>query len=476
MVIGAGRVLQALIGLGAIRIATQYLSPAEMGIFAIILAIHGYFGLTFSNPIGLYMTRFVNEWNEQKTVSTRFLWFLIYLLGVSALYFLVSYVLSSQFQLFREQRHVEISLLLVLFFLSQTIVNSFGNLLNMVGRQVIYVTLSVLSLGSALLMSFLFVDHYDSTAFNWVFGQSIAYLIFVPIVIGISLSHFGKISMEQIQLDYQNRKQKFSEIFHYAGPLVLSTGLLWAYTEGFRFPIEATQGLQYLGLVSVGMLIAQRCGVAVETITTQVFSPIFFKSIVGADKKIREEKWNDFYSQSVPIYIVTAFFLMGMSPFLGRILAGAEFQSSWGFIMIGVGIQSLRSIGNLFVTVAHSEKNTKSLVVPYFVSSLAAIGVVWAVGGFAEWYYYGIPLGLLLATGFGSTYLAHKMNQQLPTHFGLRNYLKFIGIGLPFLLALLLSDYHRSLSHSIGIIGFSGVVFCLLVYQFHLRQLKGKLK
>ncbi len=471
LIVGMGRVLQAVIGLAAIKVATSWLPPAEMGVFSLIYGVIGYVGLTFSNPIGLYMTRHINEWESEGLASLRFFWFFLYLLLASLLCFLLVFSLSRGFNLFGSQEHSKLAFVVALFFLSQSTVNTFANLMNIIGNQLTFVSVSVCSLGLALLMAWLIVSNGYPNTLHWIAGQALSYIVFVPISFALFFSKNGRISIVKIQEDLLNFKPGIKGVYKYTSPLLLATGLMWLFVEGYRFPIEVIAGLEYLGKFSVGLLVAQRCGVAIETLTTQVFSPVFFKSIVGSDKQHRQKQWNQLFYNTVPIYILSAFFLAGVSPYLGRILVGDTYQDSWTFIFIGVGVQLFRSIGNIFTTVAHSEKDTSSLIIPYAVAAGLCIGGIVLVGQRPEWIYYGVPLSFLLTTILSTVFIAFRMNKILKTHLNFFVLGKYCVLGLPMLTMLLGWKSRLDMKFCILAIFLGGTIYVGLVYVFHLKKI-----
>ncbi|MDX4035710.1 hypothetical protein Q6A69_05160, partial [Aliarcobacter skirrowii] len=72
LVLIIGRVLQIIIALLSIKIATKYLEPIEMGNYYLIMSIVGLYGFFLINPVGQYINRNTHRWYEEKKIMNVF--------------------------------------------------------------------------------------------------------------------------------------------------------------------------------------------------------------------------------------------------------------------------------------------------------------------------------------------------------------------------------------------------------------------
>ena len=71
LIITAGRVLQRLIDVAAIRLLTTLLTPSEVGNYYLVLSVIGFCVLTFISPVGMYINRRLHKWHEDGEVMRR---------------------------------------------------------------------------------------------------------------------------------------------------------------------------------------------------------------------------------------------------------------------------------------------------------------------------------------------------------------------------------------------------------------------
>ena len=88
-----GRVLQIIIALVSIKIATKYLEPIEMGNYYLIMSIVGLYGFFLINPVGQYINRNTHRWYKEKKIINIFFIFNFYVVFMFFISFILTYLL-----------------------------------------------------------------------------------------------------------------------------------------------------------------------------------------------------------------------------------------------------------------------------------------------------------------------------------------------------------------------------------------------
>ena len=95
-----GRVLQIIIALMAIKIATKFLQADELGNFYLLVSITGFFSLFMVNPIGQYINRRTHDWHKQKKLLNVFYLYNFFLFFLTLFCLLVYFLFLFCFPVF----------------------------------------------------------------------------------------------------------------------------------------------------------------------------------------------------------------------------------------------------------------------------------------------------------------------------------------------------------------------------------------
>ena len=422
-IITVGRAVQVLLGMALIKVATHFLSPKEMGYFSIITAVVGYFGLTLANPVGQYFNRQINEWRAQGSILSRLLIFCGYSVVASLAVFVILLVANHFLHLAPGVPHMTFATVATLFFASQTLNMTFLSLLVLLGYQGSYVLLLVLMSLCGLGFSSMAMLYWNPDAVTWVYGQALGHFVVAPIAFfSIIKKTQSKLKFPR-QVEFTDLKERGQSVFRFVLPLAIATLFMWLAHEAFRFPIEMTAGLEYLGYFSVGMLIAQKIGNTIETIVTQVLFPDFFQRLVNSSKEDREGAWNQLLEKSLPVFLITAFFTCACAKPLVAVLASKDYESAWVFVLFLAFVQMFRSIGNVASMVAHSEKVTGKLVPPYAFGAVFCLGGVYMAGS-TEHYYLLIPAVITVSGFLTMTLVFYCLKDLLQTQWPVKAVIK----------------------------------------------------
>ena len=204
-----------------------------------------------------------------------------------------------------------------------------------------------------------------------------------------------KNSLNKSVINKMFNKSNLSKVFYFSGPIAVTTLLMWGQTTAYRFIVDYRFPSEVLGSIAVGLSVATALFNSLETVATQYLSPIFYKSILNANKEERTEAWNKMASSLVPIYILAFAFLVSMAEPLVHILLSDKFKHVYIYTIIGAFIEFFRVMTNCLGYVAKSEYKNSITIKPYLVGCcIALVSISFLDIGIN---YYLLPVFLSLA-------------------------------------------------------------------------------
>jgi len=456
-----GRAFQVVISLAAVRIYTRLLSTGEVGNLFLINSIVGLFALTLINPIGMFINRRLHEWAENKAIINVFFIFNLYLVFISISSVLIVGLLNKFLGVGStiDIRMLSLFVMLNIYFntWNQSIIPS----LNMLHHVKSFVLLTVATLVLGLGFSVALVTSRNATALNWLSGQVVAQLA----ITGLAFLYFKKVTKSEFDFDQVRKSvslRNLSTIAAFALPLALTTFLMWVQNQSYRMVVEKYLGLEFLGMIGVGMGIATSLCATVESLVLQVYYPIYYSEINTPDPVKRALAWNKMARLTIPIYISVTILVSCLAPFLVKILVNDKFSQVYVYVIFGAWVELFRMTTNVLSSVAHSEMQTRSLIFAYLAGALFAFPGVYlcATHGFQQ----AIPV-VLVVSGFvtmSAMYVAMSKLISLKLDAGML--VKPVFSSIPFAFSLLLYSRSGSLLVSVASMVLAGLYFSFMHY------------
>lgn len=463
-VIVAGRVLQVVFSLVSVRIMTTMLSTAEVGNYYLIFTMISFFALAFINPIGLYLNRKVHCWADEQTIYSRLFTYNGYLAAVCLVTLPIVYVLCSYIGIGSNIRTVELMLFVMIGLYAMNWNQLLVSLLNILNHQRGFVLFSVLTLAAGLTLSVLCIQWFAApTAIVWFLGQTIANAV----VAVLAFMFFrrvikGKLDLADVRASMD--RDSVRSVMHFILPVGITALLMWLQNQSYRIIVEQRAGLEFLGMIGLGLGIASNIAAAVESLVQQLYLPMFYREISSADQDGRAVAWNRMAQLALPVFVALAMFVSCLSPFLVDVLAHGKFAGAWVFMAFGAWIELCRMTTGLLSGVAHAEMQTRHLVKSYLVGGGCSVAGVWAATGFSQSRLL-VPAALLLSGIVATGVMYADMCRLMPTKIGIRTIRRSFLQSLPFLLALPLAVPERNLAVSLAVLAVAGVYLLLSQYR-----------
>lgn len=433
IILTVGEILLMLTSIVSIRISTTFLSAAEIGRFNIILAVCGLFNLSAIGTVGNYVNRKLMEWKEEGSARKHLISFGKYLLVLAFVATFIVFLIQKSFGI-----GINIRLPWLLFLVFGGILFVSGNLayisyLNLLGHRFWFMFLSVLTRWLGLGVSTYLVLYISADAERWLLGLLIGQLFFAIPAFFLLFRLLAK-SIPTIRVE-NDKSFTLPVIFRFVWPLAISTFLYWLQTQGYRFIIEKTSGIEILGFFAVGFGIGATIMSTFDLLFNEFYSPIFYSQIAHSDDEKRIEAWNKYAANFFPALILIAIFAIVNNSLIARILTALKFHWVGYIIVWGILSESCRMMASVIGLVTHAQFETKKLVLP------GVSGVTVAVGGMfflTRWHPFNGP-GLALLIGWLTTllFLWKEMRKLLAITFPWQRIIKSLLISLPMILIFL---------------------------------------
>ena len=369
-----GNAAQFILLLLAMRLATSYLPPEEMGRLSLITAATAFFALFLVNPVGMFINRRFHAWDALGRAKYYLKLHWLYLLIVS-LIAAGSLAILNTWGAFGPQFSTAWLLLLVcgsVVFntINQTAVPSL-NLLEFRGR---FFALTLATIGMGLVSAYLLVRTFSPTAEYWLMGLLIGQAVLA--VVGVAVL-FTKLQTSVAAP--RPTKAHLRIIFSFAWPVAVSVGFNWVQTQGYRFLAADSLGLAALGLFVAGYGISAGLLASFEAVLTTYLQPRFYKRVSNSNTATQSLAWNTYAGAILPSLVLVTFILITLAPELTRFMVGPAYQSSSQFVVWGVLAEGARVVAGVYGMSAHAKMKTRLLLLPNLLGAIICTALIFVL-------------------------------------------------------------------------------------------------
>ncbi|MDN5130740.1 lipopolysaccharide biosynthesis protein [Aliarcobacter butzleri] len=455
-----GRVLQIIIALLSIKIATKYLEPIEMGNYYLIMSIVGLYGFFLINPVGQYINRNTHRWYEEKKIMNVFFVFNFYIVLMSFISFIFTYLLykvgiGNSIEMF----YFILFVSLYIFFntWNQTIIP----MINLLENRVSFILFTIGTQIIGLLLSIYFINYFDFKGIFWILGQVFGFGLFAI----FALLYFIRKIQNDFNISNSFRMIKYDNIksvLKFSLPLSFGVLFLWMQTQSYGIIIEKYISAEFLGYFGVGIALAFAISSAFETVVMQYLYPMMYKNM--KDESKFKNTINDILNLIVPIYFLLALFVSFLSFYFIKILVDAKYYDTYIYTIFGIWIAFFRMSSNMIANIAHAKIDTKKLIFPYAVGGILSVVGVLIVTQF-ENYKTLASIALLFASFIGFITMYFKMNKLVKINLEIKIFLMIFLYSLPLLISIYFYEYSYQLKYSLIILTVYGIYFLFVMYM-----------
>lgn len=462
-IISLGRLFQMLIMFLTYRVLSSVLSVPDMGVYYFLLSISGAFGLIYANPIGMYANRMLHGWKENGVMLNN-LKIIIFAFFIGSLLTIPFLFIFKQKISIAENQWMLVVGTLVLYVFSTSINGTLIPSLNLLGFTRHFVVWTLLTNLVGLILSYLLIAYVSPHPLFWLVGQGISFAFFGLIAWGVLHKNIREVK------NIVNAKinVRMERVGRFALPVVVTNIAVWVLAQSFRFFYKENVDPTVLGELAFGLGLATSLSVAVEYLFQQLYLPEFYSKI-NNPLEDNGQVWNKLLNKLLPSYIYLAFFLIGLSPFLMRVLADVKFKNSGHYLALGACVEFLRMLGNTFTMATQSEMKTHKAIGPYLSGgAITLIGILY-ISHHPEYVKF-TPFCLMTGYLTAFIYLFFNVRKMIKINLSVENLMKCFLSAFIFLTALLLSRFSNGLAFSIGIDFVFGMFFLFLIYKSYLKQ------
>lgn len=370
-----GRIGQFVLVFASMRVMTQMLSPSEVGHIVLITTATAFFALCFVNPVGMYFNRRLHSWKSSDRIRKNFHWYVVYLIIVCLLSIVIIIGIGHLNILPDGVSQLWLITLVCTSLFFNTSIQTIIPSLNLIGRVLPFMVLNLAVIGLGLFFASISVLVFSPIAEYWLSGIILAQALILPFAYRV---FFGPNRSTEARL----KKPEFQEIrlvFSFSWPITIAVLLQWFQMQGYRFFLEASFGLEALGMYAAGYGIAASLTSASETILTTWFQPRFYRSADSVDELEREYAWRHYSRAMVPGSILALTALLAAAPSLPRIMLGPAFHDTVLFVMLGAFSEWTRVMVGIVSLEAHRRMSTSRLVVPYVSGVFITYGTLFSL-------------------------------------------------------------------------------------------------
>ncbi|MBU0952193.1 MAG: hypothetical protein KKH91_05145 [Elusimicrobia bacterium] len=460
-----GRVLQMVAAVISLRLLTTFLLPNEVGRYYIILSVIAWFGGVFINPICMYVSRKLIEWNLEGLSRKYMLKFAVYLIYITAFSLILTLIFLKLFGIGTNVSYFWMSSILVGNLLFVTLTGTMLNNLNILGHRIYFVLFTNLTLWFGLAISILLVKFFSPQAEYWIFGSIISNVI-ILLFSAFILWKMLNVSTNNDDLPYKNDKSfSFLVVFKFSIPLAVTVCFYWLHTQSYRFILGFNSQENLVGLFAAGYSVAAGIMIAFENLFGQFYNPYFFNQIANKDKQQKAIAWNKYADCFIPSIVIMGVFISCSAHFLIKIFVGSKFQNV-PYIVLGAAlIETVRLIGSSYYMAALAQIDMKILVVPQFIGAaivLLGIFTTLQINPFAS-----IIISMLLGYIVTVVLVDLKLKNELPVKFPWVRFFKSFSLMIPFIVLTLLLTILipiPNFKQSLLVVCFGGVYMILAQY------------
>lgn len=364
-----GRVIQVLLTVAQIRLATTILDPSEYGTIVLLHTTATLFILFGISPLGLYLNRHIIEWQAKGILPSIFQGYNLYMLGFSLLMTVMT-CLFIEFDILKitELSMMSVATLICLLMFTQTFHQTWVPSLNFLGDRRGYIIGSVANILISILIVLSLKYFGLSGVLWWMLSVSVGFLISALLM--IPKGWYAKSSVSFIS------NLNLKDIFAFSAPLLFTTVFSWCQGHGSRLVIDSRMGVAELGKFAAGYSVVAGLFVAVEMIISNFYQANFFKKINAGNSYVEElgHIWKiGFYP-----YLLSGGLLFLIAPEISMIFLGDKFTTRLEWLSLVVFSEGARIIFSLISTHYHGKKQTKNLVIPQLCGLLLSAVLIFS--------------------------------------------------------------------------------------------------
>ena len=423
IILGAGRGLQALAGLVTIRVATHMLTPEMMGYVAQTTSLVWLLSSTIVTPVTVYVARGYLGWLDSGVAKMQLMRFLVFVSIAAVASALLVLIVWSFVSIIGGISAVTIAVLTLIYLFGASLQSAGIGCLNLLGRRVAYVFFGNIAVWGGLLFA-VGLFHYFTSPQAWLFG---VYLGNIAAAIAFFLVMRVAAKSKRNAADFL--PFTLPVIFMFVWPQALNAVLWWVQSQSYRFVLGEVGGPALVGLFAAGYTVCAGTIQTFEALFNEIYGPRLYRSFVDHGEGGLANAWNEYASAYLPAVVLFGTFLMGMSPFLAKVLLADQYHSIIPILFLPAITETLRAMGTALHTMGVAKLDMRIILVPVLVGAILSPLLVYLLGSIDS--LLGTAIGLTLAYLAAFLVAIPITRRTLPIRWPVRRIFEAALAGLP---------------------------------------------
>lgn len=388
-VLGAGRGLQALAGLVTIRVATDLLTPETMGYVAQTTGLVWLLSWIVVAPVGVYVGRGFLGWLDYGVARKQLMRFLVFVVTAAVASALLLLIVRSSISIIPGISAVTLAALTLIYMFGFPLHTAGTGCLILLGRRISYVAFGNLAVWGGLLFA-VGLFHYFSSPEAWLFGVYLGY-------VAAAFAFFRVMRVAEKSAGDATGSLPFTvrAVFMFAWPQVLTSALWWTQSQSYRFVLGEVGGPALVGLFAAGYTVCAGTIQTFEALFNEIYNPKLYRTLADQGQAGLAQAWNEYASAYLPAVVLFGAFLVGMNPFLAKVLLAERYHEIVPILFIPALTETLRAMYTVLHTMGVVKLDMRVIVVPVIVGAILSPFLVYVLGSIDS--LLGTALGMFLA-------------------------------------------------------------------------------
>ena len=366
----ASRILICIGQLLIIRVMTSVLNPIEIGRFYILMSFVSIILLFLINPISMYISRHFYGWYRDGIGWLVMKKLAVFLVVISMAVTAVMLVLRN-FHLLQNQLLYGNLYLFIPFLIVGTTISSYPQeLLNIVGQSRAFFLLSNIELWGKIGAIYVFALFFPPIAMTVIGAITLWSLVFSFLSGSVLYIYIKDVRSKKFSSNFKGIR----EIFNFAWPFSIATGLYWCQSDGYRFILQHVSGVEAVGKFVVGFNLGATLMIALDIFFHQLYLPTYYKEISVETVESHTEAWNKYAQKVVGVFIPFGLYIACAGPYLSHWLLHSTYWNVGVYAAFGAISQLFRIFSGSLNNGIIAQKQTRTMILPNLIGAVVVLG------------------------------------------------------------------------------------------------------
>jgi O-antigen/teichoic acid export membrane protein len=375
IVLFSGRISLALGTIISLRIISELINPAQLGLFYYIIAIGGFFSLVLFNPVTVYVNKSCIKWFNEASGRLHVSRILLYWVLAA---FLSACILACYWYFVHNRPIglIYIAVLVPCIILTDNIIGSGSSIINLLDKRVLFITLNNLQVWGVFGGTVAALLLINRDAQSMILGRALAQAAIALLVMFI----VWKAYKTRVKANDHDALAAGNEVWSFCWPIALTQVFFWSQFQGFRIPLKMTAGEYGVGIFSVIFGVVVGLFAFFDSIFNQLYTPIFWKKVTEKSFRNIGSEVSAYLSNHWAYLIVYALWIVGVAPFAFRIFVADKYRG-YTVLIVLVAISELVRIAGSGISYSINALNKNMyLLLPASLCFIICIGGVYFLG------------------------------------------------------------------------------------------------